>query len=366
MIRSVSIVFAIVIAMAGGHLLIDEKGYVLIAYNNTTIEATIVALVIMLLCALLIGAMLLKLVRLLWHLYAKTTGHFDSQRQRKANLAWQQALWANLNDDNTLVQASFKNCNAPTQWQDFQYALLAKSALQLGERTQALTYLTTMSDEAQMKVPKLWLQADQNDRALALLAAPMQQKKPSAEVVINYLDGLLQADKLPELMDALTKKHKQTNWSHAQWRAFFHRFFKVAQQQGTLYYDQLPKALKRDAELPYFQSIAEHADLKSIQPTLLKWLNKGMYDKVSQVLGTAQSGDTQLMSAIQNKLKKSPDNNELLVCLACAANAQQDYDLAAKIFDNIPSTQFDTKWRKFALLSYEQTQQYQKAYELVK
>ena len=46
------------------------------------------------------------------------------------------------------------------------------------------------------------------------------------------------------------------------------------------------------------------------------------------------------------------------------AHVDGDFELAAKVFDNINKSNWHTGWTSIALRSYEQTQQYQKAYEL--
>ena len=51
MIAKVVTFLLILVALAAGHLLIDEKGYVLIAFDNTTIEGTIVSFSILALLA---------------------------------------------------------------------------------------------------------------------------------------------------------------------------------------------------------------------------------------------------------------------------------------------------------------------------
>ncbi|MBQ4863321.1 hypothetical protein J8L98_16685 [Pseudoalteromonas sp. MMG013] len=364
MIRVILIIIAIAIAMAAGHLLIDEKGYVLIAYNDVTIEATIVAMAIMFFMLTIGIWLVVKAIKFFWRLYRKSTGHFGHKRAMKASQAWQQALWATLNDDNEQVQVAFKKHDAPSQWQDYQYALLAKSALQQGEQATAVQHLSAMSEEAQSKVPKLWLQADKGEQALVLLETPMQQKKPQSTEIATYLEGLLVEQKYVELIKTLNDKHKQVTWSAEHWQRFFARFFMQNQPDGQAYYEQLPKALKVYAQQSYLQSMAASGQIKQIQPALLKWLKKGLYHDVSAVISAANEGDLQLTHAIQAQLKKQPDNAELLACLACMAHVDKDFELAAKIFDNINKSDWHTGWTSIALRSYEQTQQYQKAYEL--
>ncbi|CAM4282455.1 heme biosynthesis HemY N-terminal domain-containing protein [Pseudoalteromonas byunsanensis] len=366
MIKTLMVIAVVALAMAAGHLLIDEKGYVLIAFNDKTIEGTIVAFVILFFMVLIGAWLVFKLLSLLWQIYHKTTGHFGNRKRVRSLQALNQAVWGMLNDDADTVQSAFAKSNAPSQWQDQQHALQAKAALQAGDQTGALQHLQAMSDEAQAQVPKLWLKANQTEQALALLSQPMQQKKPSAAAVSSYLDGLLQEQKLTEVVDTLSSKYKQLDLTQAYWQGFFKRFFSLAQQDATSYLSQLPKAVQAHAQQAYLQAMASQGQLSIIHDALTRLLKKGQYHQLASVLAHAKGGDTKLTQAIQSSLKKQEQNSELLFCLACMANAEGDFELAAKIFASLPEQDWQPTWVEPALYSFEQTGQYQRAYQLAR
>ncbi|OHU84582.1 MULTISPECIES: heme biosynthesis HemY N-terminal domain-containing protein [Pseudoalteromonas] len=366
MIKTLMVIAVVALAMAAGHLLIDEKGYVLIAFNDTTIEGTIVAFVILLFMALIGAWLASKLLALVWQIYRKTTGHFGNKKRAKSQQALNQAFWGMLNDDAYAVKSAFAKSNAPIQWQDQQHALQAKAALQSGDQAGALQHLQAMSDEGQAQVPKLWLKANQTEQALALLSQPMQQKKPSAAAVSSYLDGLLQEQKLAEVVETLSSKYKQLDLTETYWQGFFKRFFNLAQQDATDYLSQLPKTVQAHAQQPYLQTMASQGQLAKIHDVLAKLLKKGQYHQLASVLAHAKGSDTKLTQAIQNNLKKQEQNSELLFCLACMANAEGDFELAAKIFASLPEQDWQPIWVEPALHSFERTGQYQRAYQLAR
>ncbi|CAH9065572.1 hypothetical protein PSECIP111854_03711 [Pseudoalteromonas sp. CIP111854] len=366
MIKALMVIAIVALAMAAGHLLIDEKGYVLIAFNDTTIEGTIVAFVIMLLITVFGSWLILKVLTFSWRLYRSTTGHFSNKKHAKSEQALTDAIWGVLNDDAHMVQSAFAKVNAPTQWQDHQHGLLAKAALQSGEQAQALQHLQAMSDDAQAQVPKLWLNANQSEQALALLSQPMQQKKPNAAAVSNYLEGLLHEQQLAQVVSTLSSKHKQLDLSEPQWHGFFKRFFDTAKQEATSFFAQLPKAVQAHAQLAYLQSVASQGKLSNVHEVLIKLLKKGQYKQLAQVLSHAKGADVKLTQAIQTSLKKQPEHSELLFCLACMANAEGDFELAAKIFASLPEQDWQSYWIDPALHSFEQTGQFKRAYQLAR
>ncbi|NOU52979.1 heme biosynthesis protein [Pseudoalteromonas sp. JBTF-M23] len=366
MIKALMVIALVTVAMATGHLLIDEKGYVLIAFNDTTIEGTIVAFVILLLLMVLTGWMLLKLILVVWRLYRSTTGHFSNKKRLQSEQALTDSIWGVLNDDAHMIKSAFTKNDAPTQWQDQQHALLAKAALQSGEQAQALQHLQAMSDESQAQVPKLWLNANQSEQALALLSQPMQQKKPNAAAVSSYLEGLLHEQQLADVVATLSSKYKQLDLATMQWQGFFKRFFDCAKQQASDYFSQLPKAVQAYAQLAYLQSMASHGYLDNVHDMLIKLLKKGQFSQLAQVLAYAKGADIKLTQAIQTQLKKQPEHSELLFCLACMANAEGDFELAAKIFASLPEQDWQRYWIEPALYSFEQTGQFQRAYQLAR
>ena len=191
MIRWILAFITVAISLAASHALIDEKGYVLIALGNTTIEGTIISFLVWASICFTVLYLMFITLRALLRMYGKTKGFWRGKKALQAQQVWLQGLWASINDDAAVVQSTFKKGQAPEEWQDAQQALLAKAALQQGDKAQALAHLQSISDAAQSRVPKLWLDANQNEQALALLDAPMAEKKPTQAAVSSYLAGLL-------------------------------------------------------------------------------------------------------------------------------------------------------------------------------
>ncbi|MBD1582686.1 heme biosynthesis HemY N-terminal domain-containing protein [Pseudoalteromonas sp. S16_S37] len=364
--KSLLLIFVFAAVLASGHLLVGDAGYVLIAFGKTTLEGTVYSFGALLLMVLILLLILKAVVGWLWKGYRSTTGHFSNKKRIKSEQALTDAIWGVLNDDVQMIKSAFTKNDAPMQWQDQQHAMLAKAALQSGEQAEALQHLQAMSDESQAQVPKLWLNANQSEQALALLSQPMQQKKPNAAAVSSYLDGLLHEQQLADVVTTLSSKYKQLDLATMQWHSFFKRFFDSAKQQASDYFSQLPKAVQAHAQLAYLQSMAGQSCLENVHDVLIKLLKKGQFSQLAQVLAYAKGADIKLTQAIQTQLKKKPEHSELLFCLACMANAEGDFELATKIFASLPEQDWQRYWIEPALYSFEQTGQFQRAYQLAR
>lgn len=85
MIRFLLLIIAIAVCLGIAPFFIDQKGYVLIAFNKTTIEGTIwgVAALIVLGCG--IAYLGYKLVRYLWSLYSHTRHRFFARSEERTD-----------------------------------------------------------------------------------------------------------------------------------------------------------------------------------------------------------------------------------------------------------------------------------------
>ena len=64
---------------------------------------------------------------------------------------------------------------------------------------------------------------------------------------------------------------------------------------------------------------------------------------------------------MQDVLKKDTENTDLLLALACLANAHGEYDLAARVFDKALNADNRNAYLQQAVLSYSKSAQPEKA-----
>ncbi|TMP32545.1 heme biosynthesis HemY N-terminal domain-containing protein [Pseudoalteromonas rubra] len=364
MTRTLISVLVLLGVLAAGHLLIDEKGYLLIAVNNHTIETSLFALAVIGIFAVLLGALVLNLLGALWRTFARSRGWLKGRKNKRQQQALEAAVWACINGDDGQLQQALAISDLPIHWQDQQRAMAARVALQQQQPTQALADLQAMSPQSQGQVAKLWLAANQGEQALTLLGAQMTDKKVSDSVVASYLEALIQAGQSEQALALLQQKYKQLDWSESRWKAYLHALFAIDDSTAQATFNALPKALRPLAAPALTQQALRHGQFDAVRGDLLKYLKKGQYQQLAEALQYAASSDPELRKLIQAALKKQPDQPELLFCLACLANAQGEHELAAKIFDTLAQSPWQGLWQQQAEQAYAKTGQFDKAYLL--
>lgn len=330
---------------------IGEKGYILIALDNWTIEGTIVSFAIMLLLAVSSVFIIYKLVRYLLSIYGSTRFRFTERSQKKQLANLQQGLWSTLNNDHSFVMKKLDSSAIPEQWQGISYAFAADAALKSKQSAKALALLAKVPDEQQNYVAHLYAQSGEEQMAADLLSIAAEQKKPDALQLRLYSQLLVAQKDSESLLNILPKLAKFAEFTDQQWQdvwqvIFSHGDSKILQQR----FEQLPRSLKSLAEVQYCQAILNNGEAAIGEKILLKLLKKGHFEAICQVLSSSQQLSlVSLQKAIQEQLKKQPESTQLLLCLAYTAKAQNDAELASKVFKTVLNDENSPRhWRAAA------------------
>ncbi|MFY8326984.1 heme biosynthesis HemY N-terminal domain-containing protein [Pseudoalteromonas sp. ZZD1] len=365
MIRLILLILAIAVLLALSPMLIGEVGYVLISFNQTTIEGSIVAFCATFLVVALGLYLTYKLIRYIWSLYSNTRHRFFARSEERKQAAIEQGVWSLVNSDYEQLELALANNSVTDSWQDLRYAMLAKAALHNNDSSKAIEQLDKISPANQLKAAKLWLASGDSSTVTGELKVLAEAKKASALELKLYAEVLVQQKKwsaLEQFMPRLLSKKALTD---SQWNVLFAAYFN-AQTELTEKYQALSKHLKAKADSAYLAAMAKSGRLSEIELTLLKMLKKpDDQHQLAKILKVSAPGDAlKLQANLQDALKKQPDNQDLLLALACLANAHGEYDLAARVFDKAltPSNQRD--YLAQAQLSYSKSAQPQKALDL--
>ncbi|MCF7520309.1 heme biosynthesis HemY N-terminal domain-containing protein [Pseudoalteromonas sp. L21] len=364
MIRFLLLIIAIAICLGIAPFFIDQKGYVLISFNKTTVEGTIWGV-----CALIVllsgaGFLLYKLVRYLWSLYSHTRHRFFARSEERKQAAIEQGVWSLINNDYTEVELALHNNSVAEQWADVRYALLAKAALAENDTEKAISYLDKISQSKQLKVANLWIACGETSTIFADLKALAEHKKASNLELKMYAHVLVQEKKWAALNDFMPRLLRKKALTDKEWQQLFNRYFD-AESSSTLTerFEQLAKNLKPLAEVSYFTAMAKAGDLNKIELSLIKMIkNPRQHKDLAHILRTSAAGDAlKLQASLQDVLKKDTDNTQLLLALACLANAHGEYDLAARVFDKALNANNRHEYLQQAALSYSKSAQPDKA-----
>lgn len=364
MIGLIIFIVVIVLVLAITPFVLDEKGYVLISFNNTTIEGTIVSFCIMTALALAVLYLTYKLVRYCLSIYKNTKHGFFARNQARKKTAIKQALWSLINDDYAQVDSVLSSNSVPTEFTDIRLALLAKAALANNQPEKALEYLFEISPEQQLKVAKLWLASGDSSVIESQIRMVAESKKATVLELKLYTDVLVQQQHFKLLEDFLPRLLRKDALSDKQWQQVFLAYFAAhPNDELSAKYQQLNKKLQPYAYVAYLTQMAKTGQLANIENELIKLLKHTKHhDDLANILReAAPSNAYKLQSSIQERLKKDEHNNALLLALACLANVQGDYDLAARVFDKALNSDNKSHYQHQAILSYTHTAQLDKA-----
>jgi len=407
MIGLVILIVAIVVVLAVTPFVLDEKGYVLISFNNTTIEGTIVSFCIMAVITAVVLYLTYKLIRYLLSIYHNTKHGFFARSQERKQAAIEQALWSAINDDYEHVEQALSGNSVPDKFEDIRLALLAKAALANNQTDKALERLFEISPEHQLKVAKLWLASGDSGAIESQMRVSAEAKKATSLELKLYAEVLVQQQHFSALEEFLPRLLRKKALTDAQWTQLFSAYFNAldAGQLSEKYkfsaleeflprllrkkaltdaqwtqlfsayfnaldagqlsekYKQLPKKLQVHAHTAYLMQMAQAGQLAVIEGDLIKMVKHNeQHAQLANILSKATSADAaKLQVSIQDRLKKDDSNNSLLLALACLANAQGDYDLAARIFDKALNSDNKKQFSEQAVLSYKNSAQAEKA-----
>ena len=364
MIRFLLIIFAIAVCLGIAPFFIDQKGYVLIAFNKTTIEGTIWGITALLILAFAALFLLYKLCRYVISLYSHTRHGFFARSEERKQAAIEQGVWSLINNDYAQLELALDNNSVADKWSDIRYALLAKAALANNESEKAVSYLDKISQDKQLKVANLWIASGETSTIFADLKALAERKKATSLELKMYAHVLVKEQKWASLNDFMPRLLRKKTLSEQEWQQLFDSYF-AAQSNGDLTerYEQLAKNLKPHAEVSYLTAMAKAGELNKIELSLIKMIKKPLQHKdLARILRTSSAGDAlKLQSSLQDVLKKDTENTDLLLALACLANAHGEYDLAARVFDKALNADNRHAYLQQAVLSYSKSAQPEKA-----
>ncbi|PAJ72422.1 hypothetical protein CJF42_21230 [Pseudoalteromonas sp. NBT06-2] len=350
MFRILFFLFIASITLALAPLVLDEKGYILISWNNTVIDGTLISFGILLSVSFAVLYCLYKLISYLWSLYGNTKFRFTSRNEKMKLDNLQQGMWASLSGDHITAAKLLAKSSVPHGWQGLSQATAAKAALAQGNKSQALDLLNNLDEQDQKYAAQLFIELEQVEVA-QLLLAPVAKKKKSSSIELNlYSQLLIQQKKWHELGDLFPQLEKKKILNDEQWLNIFKSYFsEINIEEIKKRYNQLSRHLKILANNTYLKALLKLGETKDIEAELIKMLKKERYLALLDILAAAKNYQcNKLQNLVQQALKKQPEQAELLLCLAYIAKAQQDNTLAAKVFKavfNQSETYKQAHWR---------------------
>ncbi|REL37178.1 heme biosynthesis HemY N-terminal domain-containing protein [Thalassotalea euphylliae] len=389
MIKLILTTLFVLAAIAVSPLLIGEKGYILIAMGDLTIESTVVTATFFLVVLFIILLFTLKVlkggVKLstgTWHKFAFANKRRSERDYRKGIAEY---LLGNHQQAEKLLASSADKSHSPLT----AYLVAAKAAHQQNDNVNAERYLQLADHQGQNVkehgIESILVQVD-------ILMANKQWQK-AREMLDNYHTHIghdhrllaheitlsIAEQRFEHAIDFIAKAKKQkaitseqiSGWQQAAYLGQFEQLVHDKSAQ-TLeqYWQGLARKLKQDNDIiaAYCQVLAKHQLTEQLNPLLLPVIKKGKNtDLINQLKTIELAAPSEVIKVTQQHLQKDQHNHFWLSCLGHFALSDKQWPLAERAFHSIassaePLTPLDAKGYARAL---SEQGKYQQAAELL-
>ena len=378
-------------AVALSPILIGEKGYILIAMGDLTIESTVVTATIMLILAFIALLIALKAFRGSLHFSFAAWNKIAFASRRRALRDLNKGIAAYVLGDYKQSEHLLAKCAESSSLEHIAYLVAADAAHKQALKPNTDHYLALLAQtnaslkstglEAVLIKIKLLIGQKNYQQAREVIDQHHKHIGHDARLLSLEIDLSLIEQRFDYAIKQLSAAKKQktiTEQSITQWQqtAFYGAFNNQIKQHSKKalmdYWQQLSKKDQQTETvvLTYCQVLAEnniHEPLAKILLPVIKKANNTPLLKSIRSLPITQSEE--LVAAIQKHLHKDPHNPLWLSLVAHFATFSQQWSLAEKAFNslvNLAGVQYDnTDLLAFAQV-LEQQQQFEKANQVLR
>jgi len=360
MIRLVLILLGFFSVMALSPFLIDEKGYILIAMGDTTIESTVLSAIIMLTLIFIILLVTFKVFRGGLKFTFGSWNKIVFAGQRRGIINFNKGLAAYMLEDYNQAEQLFSKSAVPSKRKQSAYLLAAAASAKQDLDSNTNHYLTLLEEETN-KIKEIGIESvivkikllmnqqktetyvkartliDENhkmighDSRLLSLEIDLCLVEQRFESAVNYLTSA-RKDK------SLTDDRLQAWESQAYYGVFNDTICQHDQAQLASYWQSLSKKIKqREAiSFAYCQVLAEQNITEPLNKIVLPILKKSSStDFLKQLRNLPIKQADDLIAQVQKHLHKDIHNGKWLSCLGHLALASEQYSMAEKAFTSL-------------------------------
>ncbi len=384
MIKLVVLFLLFFTAVASVPFLIGEKGYILIAFGDFTIESSVVTAVIMLTLLFLILMIGLKLLRggFKFSLGAWNKIAFANRRRGQRDL--NKGIASFLLNDFKQAEHLLAKSAEPSEQAQIAYLMAAYAAQQQNLSANADHYLQLVAHQQQrlkdvglesiLVQINLLMARKELAKARAIIDEHHRHIGHDARLLALEIDLCIAEERFETAIDYLNQARKNKAIEHdkiEQWEAIaFHQHFErlISQKSNQIlldYWQNMPRKLKqREAILlAYCQVLAKANIVEPLEKLLLPVVKKGTNSKLIEALKTLPIQQSEaFVIAIEKHLKQNPQDIQWLSCLGHFAYAGSNFILAEKAMKTL-SQKLTTPMDKDDLLIYAHALIEQEKYE---
>jgi len=388
----VTILFFFVIAISP--FLIDEKGYILIAMGNLTIESTVVTAVMMLVLSFLGLFLLLKVLRGGLKFGSFTWNKLVFANRRKALREFNQGIAAYLLKDYPQAEQLMAKCAEASGQPKLAWLVAASAASKQSDNLNAPSnsahYLKLISEsneheksvnlETVLINVDLFMQHKAYHQAREVIDDNHKLIGHDARLLSLEINLCIVEQRYQTAADYLVSARKQKTitartisaWEAVIFKALFNeKIIKFDKNNLHDYWQGLAKKVRQSEAvlLAYCEILAANQLIEPLNKLLLPTLKKESsieFLKKIRLLPIKKADE--LVAVVQKQLQKQPESAKWLSTLGHLACASEQWNMADKAFNALLKLA-DSSYDQQDLLAYANSQQqqgnYQRANELL-
>ena len=355
--RIILIIVLFFAAIAISPILIGEKGYILIAMGNITIESTVVTATMMLVALFIVLIIALKVLRGGISLSLGTWNKFAFASQRKALRNLKKGIAAYILGDNQQAEHLLVKSAEPSQFEQIAYLLAASAADKQGLASNTKHYLSQLDNnqenlkdvglESVLITIQLLINHQEFSQARQLIDDHHKHIGHDDRLLAQEITLSLKEKRFGYVVEQLNAARKSkiiTDETIEQWESFaFYGMFNEQIQQHdndalNTYWNNLARKIKQREQViyAYCQVLAAHQINQPLSKILLPVIKKGANEKLlKQMRSLPLTSTDELIQAVQKHLHHDQHNAKWLSCLAHLAKSSQQWPMAEKAFNSL-------------------------------
>lgn len=360
MIRLIIVIAIFFAVMALSPFLIGEKGYILIAMGDLTIESTVLSASIMMFLALVTLFILFKVLNGSLKLSFSTWRKLAFAGQRRGIANFNKALAAYMLEDYNQAEQLFAKSAVPSKRKQSAY-LMAASASAKQDLTENTNHYLALLEKETNKVKDLGIESvivkvkllmNQNNeeaylQARALIDEHHKFVGHDARLLSLEIDLCLVEQRFQTAVDYLPAARKEKSFSQdkvAAWesKAFHGAFSELVtnQDQAKLesYWKGLARKIKQKENVlfAYCQVLAQHNIYQPLSSLLVPLFKKNpSSDFLKKIRPLPIKQADELIALVQKQLHKDVHSAKWLSCLGHLALNSQQWSMAEKAFGSL-------------------------------
>ena len=360
MIRIIIALIAFLSVMAISPFLIDEKGYILIAMGNTTIELTVLSAGIMLTLLFITLVLSLKLLRGGLNFSFATWNKVAFAGQRRGIANFNKGLAAYMLEDYSQAEALFSKSAIPSKRKQSAYLLAASASAKLELNSNTNHYLALLEKET-FKLKEVGLEsvivnikllmnqdkADTYTKARHLIDEHHKQIGHDARLLALEIDLCLIEQRFEQAVQYLAAASKEktiTDETVQAWQrqAYYGSFNdSIKQHDSKALFDNwnaLSRKVKQQEAVlfAYCKVLAEHEITEALNKLLVPIFKKSpSAEFLQKIRHLPIKHADELIVIVQKHLHKNVHSGKWLSCLGHLALMSEQYSMAEKAFGSL-------------------------------